>query len=71
LGRGDLKTVAFLAHGMRGAGGMFGFQAITEIGAALERAAESGDSGASRKWTGELSRYLDCVEIVPGQVAAD
>ena len=64
LDRGDFATVESLAHGMRGAGGSYGFQAITDIGAALELAAESADSDASRKWVGELSWYLDRVEIV-------
>ena len=30
----------------------------------LKQAAESADSGASRKWVGELSKYLDRVEVV-------
>jgi CheY-like chemotaxis protein len=64
LDRGDFGTVEFLGHGMRGAGGMFGFQAITDIGAALEQAAESADTDASRKWMVELSQYLDRVEII-------
>jgi HPt (histidine-containing phosphotransfer) domain-containing protein len=56
--------VEILGHGMRGAGGSYGFQAITDIGAALEQAAENADTDASRKWVGELSRYLDRVEII-------
>ena len=64
LDRGDFEAVERLGHGMRGAGGSYGFQAITDIGAALERAAESADTDASRKWVGELSRYLDRVEII-------
>ena len=48
---------------MKGAGGSWGFQAITDIGAALEQAAEGADSDASRKWVGELSKYLDRVEM--------
>ena len=64
LDRGDFETVESLAHGMKGAGGSYGFQAITDIGAALEQAAASADADASRKWVGELSRYLDRVEIV-------
>ena len=50
---------------MRGSGGAFGFQAITDIGAALQQAAESADTDASRKWVGELSNYLDRVETIP------
>ena len=64
LDRGDFETVEILGHGMRGAGGSYGFQAITDIGAALEQAAESADTDASRKWVGELSGYLDRVEII-------
>jgi CheY-like chemotaxis protein/HPt (histidine-containing phosphotransfer) domain-containing protein len=64
LGRGDFETVEILGHGMRGAGGSYGFQAITDIGAALEQAAERADIDALRKRVGELSRYLDRVEII-------
>jgi len=64
LDRGDFSTVASLGHGMRGAGGSWGFQPITDIGAAIEQAAESADSDALRKWVGELSKYLDRVEVV-------
>src|ERR1700736_4609172 len=64
LDRGDFEAVEILGHGMRGAGGSYGFQAITDIGAALEQAAESADTDGSRKWVGELSGYLDRVEII-------
>jgi HPt (histidine-containing phosphotransfer) domain-containing protein len=64
LDRGDFETVGILGHGMRGAGGSYGFQSITDIGAALEQAAESADTDASRKWVDELSRHLDRVEII-------
>jgi CheY-like chemotaxis protein len=64
LDRVDFETVRFLGHQMRGSGGAFGFQAITDIGAALQQAAESADTDASRKWVGELSSYLDRVEII-------
>jgi DNA-binding response OmpR family regulator len=64
LDRADFETVESLGHGMKGAGGSWGFQGITDIGAALEQAAESADDDSSRKWVSELSRYLDRVEIV-------
>ena len=64
LDRGDFETVESLGHGMRGAGGSFGFQGVTDIGAALERAAGSADNEASRKSVDELVRYLDRVEVV-------
>jgi CheY-like chemotaxis protein len=62
--RVDFETVTFLGHQMRGSGGAFGFQAITDIGAALQEAGESANTDASRKWVGELSSYLDRVETI-------
>ncbi len=62
LDRADFKAVTILGHGLRGSGGGFGFQGITDIGAGLEQAAEDADADESRKWVGELSRYLDRVQ---------
>jgi HPt (histidine-containing phosphotransfer) domain-containing protein len=64
LDRGDFETVERLGHGMKGAGGSWGFQDISDVGASLEQAALKADADASRKWVGQLSRYLDRVEIV-------
>ncbi|HEV8096819.1 MAG TPA: PAS domain S-box protein [Burkholderiales bacterium] len=64
LDHDDFEVVASLGHGMKGAGASWGFQPITDIGAALEHAAGSADRDASRKWVGELSSYLDRVEVV-------
>jgi CheY-like chemotaxis protein len=65
LDRRDHATVESLGHGMKGAGGSWGFQEITDIGAALEQSAAVADTVASRKWVGELSTYLDRIEIAP------
>ena len=62
LDRADFVTVTILGHNLRGSGGGFGFQAITDIGAGLEQAADAADIGALRKWLGELSGYLDRIE---------
>jgi HPt (histidine-containing phosphotransfer) domain-containing protein len=64
IDRADYQTLESLGHGMKGAGGSWGFDAITSIGAALEQAGRSGDAAASRKCVGELSVYLDRVEVV-------
>ena len=55
----DFQTVKYLSHGMRGAGGMFGFPAITDICAAIQETAEHLDNQSSRKHVSELSVYLD------------
>jgi PAS domain S-box-containing protein len=64
LDRVDFETVTILGHQMMGSGGMFGFQAITDIGRSIELAAESADTDASLKWVGALSIYLDGVETI-------
>jgi PAS domain S-box-containing protein len=65
LDRADFQAITILGHNMRGSGDMFGFQAITDIGAALQEAAESADADKSRKWVGELSSYLDVIAHAP------
>ncbi|MDB5492707.1 MAG: multi-sensor hybrid histidine kinase, partial [Phenylobacterium sp.] len=55
----DFQAVIILGHNLRGSGGGFGFQMITDIGAGLEQAADDSDAAASRRWVGELSTYLD------------
>jgi HPt (histidine-containing phosphotransfer) domain-containing protein len=62
--RGDFETVRVLGHGMNGSGGGYGFDAITEIGAALEQAAKQRNAAEIRERVNELSRYLDRVEVV-------
>ena len=64
LERGDFQSVELLGHDMKGVGGSYGFQAITDIGAALEQAAASADSGAVRMGLGELAEFLEGVEMV-------
>ena len=66
LERGDLETVGSLGHGMKGAGGSYGFAAITDIGAALEQAADDADNEAARRLVRELSGYLDRLDIASG-----
>jgi PAS domain S-box-containing protein len=59
LDLGDFEVVTILGHNLRGSGGGFGFQMITDIGAGLEQAADISDGASSRRWLGELSSYLD------------
>ena len=63
LALGDFGTVERLGHNMKGAGASFGFQDITDIGAVIEREAGCVDIDASRKWIGELSKFLDRVGL--------
>jgi PAS domain S-box-containing protein len=62
LDRADFPAVVLLGHNLRGSGGGFGFQALTDIGAGLERAAASEELAESRGWVGELASCLDRID---------
>ena len=46
----DYQTIRELGHKMRGSGGSFGFDALTNIGQSLEEAAQSKNQEAIRHW---------------------
>ncbi len=62
--RADFDALAGLGHKLRGAGGGFGFERVSEIGAALERAAKDRDPAAANRLAQELAAYLESVEVV-------
>lgn len=64
LESGAFPKIAELGHKMAGSGGGYGFNRISEIGAALERAAKDQNPNAIRSHTAELATYLDQVEII-------
>lgn len=61
---GDFDTVWTLAHNMKGAGGGYGFDAITTVGLRLQQAASDKDRKAIRTLVYGLSAYLKRVEVV-------
>jgi HPt (histidine-containing phosphotransfer) domain-containing protein len=64
LKHGDFETVRVLGHSMKGAGGGYGFDAITDIGAALEEAARDNNPGKVLRGVSNLAAYLDRVEVI-------
>ena len=61
---GDLDAIRLLGHSMKGAGGGYGFDRITEIGDAIEVAAVAGDVAAIQSSNDALTDYLARVEPV-------
>jgi HPt (histidine-containing phosphotransfer) domain-containing protein len=59
----DFETVRILGHGMKGSGGGYGFDAITEIGGALEQAGKLSDAAAADESVDELADYLTRLEV--------
>ena len=64
LQQGDFETIRILGHSMKGAGGGYGFDAITDIGQYLEQAAKERNSEMVRKQVAYLAAYLERVVVV-------
>ena len=64
LRQGDFEAIRVLGHSMKGAGGSYGFDAVTDIGKALEDAAKNNNSEGIQRSVGDLVAYLDRVEVI-------
>ncbi len=60
----DYESIRVLGHRMKGSGGGYGFDNITEIGKQLEMAARNQDLTAISARINELSQYLSCITII-------
>ena len=65
--KADMKEARRLGHGMKGAGGGYGFQEISRIGKGIEEAAMAGDTAGIEEALTMLDEYLSVVEVVPGK----
>jgi len=64
LERGSFDTIRIIGHRLKGDGGGYGFEAISEIGRNIEQAAKDRNQEEIRRRVGELAAYLDRVEVV-------
>ena len=64
LEEGDFETIRILGHDMKGSGGGYGFDGITDIGRSLVQAATDQDQSEIRKLVQELVDYVERVEVV-------
>ncbi len=64
IGITDFETIEDAGHRMKGSGETFGFDAISEMGKSLEKAAKEKDLDEIQKKLKELSRYIEAVEVV-------
>ncbi len=63
LAAGDYPAVWQRGHNMKGIGSPFGFDFITDVGAALEQAAQRRDVTATRRCVAVLADYLARLEV--------
>ena len=59
----DFETVRSVAHGMKGVGGSYGFDRITELAATIEQAAKSADATTITQQLHVLERYVNDIQI--------
>lgn len=64
LKEGNLEEIRRLGHSMKGSGGGYGFDEISEIGRNIEEAAKSGDAERIERLNNQLAEYLSVVEVV-------
>ena len=62
--RRDYAEISRIAHRIKGEGGSYGFETMTEMGRSLEQAAAMRDDGAVAMLARQLLNYMDRLEIV-------
>jgi HPt (histidine-containing phosphotransfer) domain-containing protein len=60
----DYEKIRVLGHTMKGAGGGYGFDGISQIGKSLESAAKQGHDNIIENLLEDLNSYLDNVDIL-------
>lgn len=63
LAGADFEAIRGSAHGMKGAGGAYGFGEISRLGAALEEGARRRDAAAITALLASLDEYLRRIEV--------
>ena len=63
LDRADFEAVTIIGHNLRGSGGGFGFQRITDLGAGLELACQDTNLDHAHELLAALSSFLDGAQI--------
>lgn len=66
LDNDNYDTIKVLGHKMKGVGGGYGFDAITDIGGMIEQAAMEKNMQEVKQAILELAQYLEKVEVVYG-----
>ena len=65
IANNDLREAQRLGHGMKGAGGGYGFHEISVIGKSIEEAAKAGNTAEIEEALERLAEYLEVVEVIP------
>jgi HPt (histidine-containing phosphotransfer) domain-containing protein len=66
LADADFEAIRVAAHGMKGAGGAYGFREISRLGAAMEESARQRDAAGITALVAGLEEYLGRIEVKYG-----
>lgn len=64
LAGGDIESLRSIGHSLKGVGGGYGFNGLSELGAKIEVIAKAGETDGIDDLISEMSDYLSRVEIV-------
>ena len=64
LEKDNFDAIAILGHSMKGSGGGYGFNDLSSIGRAIEKAAKSRDKESVRQSIIDLTDFLKKLEVV-------
>jgi len=60
----NYENIRTIGHQLKGSGGGYGFDKVTDIGQAMQAAAESKDLVKIKKLIDDLESYMSCVRVV-------
>ncbi len=63
LAGGDFETIRRLGHDLKGTGGGYGFDALSELGRALEQAGREADPAAAGRTIAQIKDFLARVRV--------
>ncbi|MGM0500114.1 MAG: Hpt domain-containing protein [Bacillota bacterium] len=64
LKKSEFDQIRIIGHSMKGSGGGYGFDYLTEIGSQIEQAAELKNDHKIKNLINELKKYLENIEII-------
>ncbi len=64
LDRKDCQSIQSIGHSLKGVGGGYGFNGMSEIGAEIESSAKAQDLGKISELIEKFGEYMDSIEVV-------
>lgn len=64
LKKSEFNQIRIIGHSLKGSGGGYGFDYLTELGSQIEKEAELKNEKNLKEITSQLKKYLDNLEII-------